>query len=186
MKRLWLLPFFLLLTGCVTYETYEERITVGEDAPLSVTMEFGNLSTGEDASKVDAEFQELVAMVEGDRLLVDAMEAGIYVKERALFVQNGKVFGRIAGIRKDLDRHEDLRATEDGTVLELKKTGGFPVLLATNGQAAEDADVLRVVWPKDARELHWKVRHGPTSENARKNRPHFLKKAESYIEGGAS
>ncbi len=171
-----------MLSGCVSYETYECRIFTEErDYPLyRIEEEFGNLSADDESNSADDLFRDLLTYIEGEEFLFMYLDTGAYVRDRRLVIRDGRVYSRVTSLRKDLSRKEDMRMEGGEVILEMKKEKGLPELLETNGKVSDDAERIRIAWPEDSAEIRWKIRQYRPGEFAVKMQPFFLKKARAY------
>ena len=68
-----------MLSGCVSYETYECRIFTEErDYPLyRIEEEFGNLSADDESNSADDLFRDLLTYIEGEEIALEAQEDAV-------------------------------------------------------------------------------------------------------------
>lgn len=178
-----LLAIVPLLAGCVTSETAEYRVTTREDSAIvDCVQTYNNISTDAEPDEIDEDLEDLLDLTYGDQALLDSMADGYYIKERELFIREGQIFARIRSLTTGVRTIENARLTEDLIILELKKDRhGYPRLVETDGDAQDQDDLLRISWPKDAKELYWKLQEYEFGDEARKNQPVFLEKLRERL-----
>lgn len=189
MKRLSILSVAMLassLTGCYFSETVETRITLGDKASpkAAVFIEYANISSGEaDLDDVKKDFEQLVKDWQGDEYLLDRGEEGMFVKNRELFVRDGKIVGRITGIMKDIDDTYKFWEIEDEKIMLFDDSGDDYELVETNGKLLKTEKNILIVWPQETAELYWKQRISKSaeSESFYKNQPVMVKMLQDYL-----
>jgi hypothetical protein len=174
------------LTGCYFSETVETRITLGDKASpkAAVFIEYANISSGEaDLDDVKKDFEQLVKDWQGDEYLLDRGEEGMFVKNRELFVRDGKIVGRITGIMKDIDDTYKFWEIEDEKIMLFDDSGDDYELVETNGKLLKTEKNILIVWPQETAELYWKQRISKSaeSESFYKNQPVMVKMLQDYL-----
>ena len=92
MKAVVFLALTLLVSGCLDAETYEVRILREQGDPAVVTFEYANIySDATTATGVREDFDELVKLWHGGNVLQEMKDGGILVKNRELFIRDGKI-----------------------------------------------------------------------------------------------
>jgi len=189
MKRMIMMPAIagmLLLTGCYECETIETRIVLhASGSPqATVLLEYDNISSGEAKQEdVKGDFDELLKDWQDDQYLLDRAEEGLVVKNRELFIRDGKIVGRVTGIMKDLGDIYKLWSIEGERIMLVDDMGGDYKLVETNGNILKTDKNTLIVWPEDATELRWVLRQpaDSMSESFEKNRPLMLKMLQEHL-----
>ncbi len=186
MKLILSAAFALFLQGCIVSETIETRIGLGgEGRPVTVIVEYDNISSGEDKEDgVRKDFQDLLDDWFGDQLLLDQAEEGLYVKKREVFIRDGKIVGRVTGIAKDLDILDyTFFSNEDGLIMHFDEEKALEQIVETNGNIMSSEKLTLIVWPKGVTELYWKQRLYDSDEKEafEKNRPLLVQLLKGYL-----
>ena len=161
MRKLIILPLLLfafLLHGCLIYTTVKYEIEFNEDLKSGIIkITYYNLrSSEEDVEKQENDFNDLLQMLIEDDFLLDSMEDGIYVKDRKLYEEDGKLVGYYSGIFRKLKiDSEELNESENERILTIDKDENDKI--ETNGQVLESKDKFIITWPKDTRKLMFKI-----------------------------
>ena len=146
----------LLTAGCLECETWETRILREQGEPAIVILELGNIASDQDdPAKVQSDFDELIGLWRGDETLRDQLSDGVLVKHRELFIRDNKLVGRETNIVNSLRALDELSVSESEISWKLDDE---QELLETNGKAVKTAAGVTIVWPKNAPELHVKIR----------------------------
>ncbi len=188
MKRISILlvaMFMLSLTGCYFSETVETRITLNDKASpkATVLIEYANISSGEaKLDDVKKDFDQLIKDWQGDEYLLDRAQEGMVVKNRELFIRDGKIVGRVAGIMKDIDDMYKFWEI-DGEKIMLFEDGDDYEIVETNGKILKTDKNTLIVWPEDTAELRWTQRLSEItkSESFDKNQPAMVKMLQEYL-----
>jgi hypothetical protein len=189
MKRLSILlavMFVLSLTGCYFSETVETRISLNDKASPKATIfiEYANISSGEaDFDDVKKDFEQLIKDWQGDEYLLDRGEEGMFVKNRELFVRDGKIVGRVAGIMKSIDDTYKFWNIDDEKIMLFEDSEDDYELVETNGKILRTDKNILIVWPEETTELYWKQRISKSaeSESFYKNQPVMVKLLQEYL-----
>ncbi|MCI0472468.1 MAG: hypothetical protein L0Y76_02680, partial [Ignavibacteria bacterium] len=105
--------------------------------------------------KQRSDFDGLVELIHSDEFLLDHVDNGIYVKERRLYEENGKINAFIKGIFKELKEEElKLRVDEEEIVLTCQKDDD--VRIESDGKILETENNMIVTWPKTTNEIYFK------------------------------
>lgn len=188
MKRISMLLIAMLmmsLTGCYFSETIETRITLNDKASpkATVLIEYSNISSGEaNLDDVKKDFDQLIKDWQGDEYLLDRAEEGMFVKNRELFIRDGKAVGRVTGIMKDIDDTYKFWDIEDEKIMLLEDDDDYE-LVETNGKILKTDKNILIVWPKETTELRWTQRlsEKTKSESFDKNQPAMVKMLQEYL-----
>ncbi len=151
--------FLLFIFSCLTFETAEFRIKFNENSMTDGTIEviYSNIQTGEALLKdQQKDFKELVKHYQDDQFLLDQMTDGVYVKERELFEENGKLIGKYNGIFRNFKFDNDpLKLVNDEFILLMDADDE---VVETNGKIIKSEKNIFISWPKDQKELYWKIK----------------------------
>ncbi len=132
--------------GCLMYETVEYRIHLnpnGKSGTLTIT--YRNIeSTADDSAKQAEDFQELMDKWKGDEYLLERMNEGVYVKQRALQLNRGTLVWKEVGIFSDVGKMNEGISYNDTSRIAMGKD---ETVLSTNGTLLISKDSTVVVWP---------------------------------------
>jgi hypothetical protein len=107
LRLLFVTAATLFFAGCYFSATIVTRISLsgeGANPTASVTIEYANISSGEaKLSDVKNDFDQLIRDWQGDQYLLDRAEEGFIIKNRELFILDGKIIGRETGVMKNLN-----------------------------------------------------------------------------------
>ena len=147
-----------LISGCLTYSSVKYEIVFNEDltgGTVKVTF-FDLKSTEADTAKQRKDFLSLVELLFEDDFLLDNIEEGIYIKERDMYVENGKLNVTYGGIfRSSKLAEKDMRTTENERILRFDKNKGD--VATSNGNVVETEDSFIFSWPKDLKNPEFKI-----------------------------
>ena len=149
MQKLHYVLFLLIassFTGCLISEVTQYRLTLNNDFK-SGTFSIIRRNVESNASDTAAQrkdFAELVDNWKSDRYLLDQMEKGLYVKSRAVSVEQNKlvwketaIFSDIGSLVPDFDVNDTIR-------FPLHDTTGL--IITTNGILSSSADGIVIKW----------------------------------------
>jgi hypothetical protein len=163
MKRVFLpsllISCFVLLTGCLTVETKEYRITLKNGISGEATIKFINiLSESDDTTNITKEdFQQLINMyLAGEKLEKD--NPGYRNVKKRLFEANGVLCGEISFSFDSLSTVRVFKFDKDSPYMYYASNPlSSETLIETNGtQGVQWMPV--VFWEKSAREFYVKTR----------------------------
>ena len=183
MRLILVVPFALLLSGCLEIEETEIRVLREQGEPAVITWEFRNIHSDErDSVKIQEDFNGLVEAWRGDKWLTEqAHDDGILVKHRELFIRDNKIFGREMGIVENL---RFIETSPDGSVIRMKKedfdSDADAEITETNGHIVKRDGETFVEWPKNATELRWKIHYG-TADAFGASQPVMLQLLNDYL-----
>jgi hypothetical protein len=153
------------LSGCLTYKAVKYEIEFDEDFKngfIKVTY-YDIMSSEKETDKQEEDFRELVKLAEEKDFLLDSMEDGVYVTERKIFMEEGRINGSFTGFFRRLKIDSGtLKANENERTISLEKYEND--VIETNGQITESTDNCIITWPKDARNLTFKITHSIDEE----------------------
>src|SRR5215510_9346697 len=134
MRLTAVLAFAVLLSGCLATEETEIRVLREQGEPAIVIWELRNIHSDErNDAKIREDFNTLIEDWRGDKTLAEqARNDGILVKDRELFIRDGKIFGREIGIVENL-RNLDIEQSPDRTVIQMKWNDSEGRIIETNG-----------------------------------------------------
>jgi hypothetical protein len=153
----------LLSGGCLCQEFTEYHFTrVPPSGPDRVRIIRRHIES--DASieaERRADLETLIDLLSSDDVLLDALDEGLYVKDRRLAVERGQLVAIETAITRDLhdvdvEWNDRLLNFVSGDTLALHVPAAS--LVSTNGRRIADRDSVWIVWPRDARQLDLVVR----------------------------
>ncbi len=153
-----LLSLLIIFASCLTYSTVRYDIEFDDNFESGkIFVTYTDLRSSEESvEKQKSDFAELIKMLEEDKFLLDSMEDGIYIKERDLSENNGKITGSYSGIFKKLRfDSQELKQTKNERTLTIDKDDGDVV--KTNGKILESADTFIIAWPVDEHKLYFSI-----------------------------
>jgi hypothetical protein len=152
--------FIIFISGCLTYETAEIRITFDENSLTEGTIEviYFNIESSEALLKdQQKDFEELIESYKGDNFLLDLMTDGVYVKERELFEKNSILIGKYRGIFRNYQfDNEPLKITNDEFIILIDLDSDE--IVDTNGKIVKSEKNVFISWPKTQKDLYWKLK----------------------------
>jgi hypothetical protein len=178
-KAVVLLALTLLVSGCLDAETYEVRILREQGDPAVVTFEYANIySDATTAMGARDDFDELVKLWQGEKVLQEMKDGGILVKSRELFIRDGKIIGRLTGIASNLGAVEDI--SMDGSQIRYKADKDW-VIVETNGRALKTSEgEAFAAWPKETTDMRVTFRNSDSKESSRSGQAAILKLFQDY------
>ncbi|MFC2088219.1 hypothetical protein ACFLSX_01330 [Calditrichota bacterium] len=155
-----LIILVLIISGCLTYQTAEFRLRFNDNSRTEGTIEavYYNIETSEVILKdQQQDFRELIEHYQGDKFLLDNISDGIYIKERELYEKNGILIGGYKGIFRNLKfDNEPLKFTNDEFMMIIDTENDD--IIETNGKIIKSEKNIIITWPKDQKELYWKLK----------------------------
>ena len=155
-----LIVILLFIFGCLTFETAEFRIIFNQNSMTEGTIEiiYTNIETSEALLKdQQKDFNELIESFTGDDFLLDQMSDGVYVKERELYEENGKLIGKYKGLFRNFEfDNEPLKIVNDEFILLIDADDDE--IVETNGNIIKSEKNIFISWPKEQKELYWKYK----------------------------
>ncbi len=171
-----LIAILFVLTGCLGYQAVEYRIFFNENfkgGKVQITFEDirsdndvqfiesdkkNSLEIAETRRKRMGDFDDVIKMCTSDEELIDAMDQGIYLKERYLFESNNKLFGRWEGIFSELkfDEGDSLRVLKDEIYLTMEADNDTE-RIETDGNLTLTGNRFTITWPKTKCDIYWKI-----------------------------
>jgi len=153
--------FFCVIafSSCLVYEQMMVTITFAEDFKTGVieVVYSGIASSDSTDQKQKADYDDLIDMLENDDFLLDSVDDGIYVKERHLFVKDGKLCGKYYGIFRKLKMDgENLKEKGEERILQIDTDENDVV--TSNGKIYQSDDNTFIIWPKDNLKITYTVR----------------------------
>jgi len=174
MKVLALL-LVLLTTGCLENEETDIRILRETGDPAVIVMEQANFYSSEsDSLKIREDFDRLIHEWRSDEALTSGAADGFQIKGRDLFLRDGKIVFRTTGILQTLASTGDIQISESSITLTVKED-----IVETNGRIS-DTDPKKIIWPKDATELHVKLRE-ELRESYKASQPQMVQLMQRYL-----
>lgn len=190
---------FLALTGCLIPERIENRVIyTDKNSPPQVTVIWHNLSSdAENDEKLQKDFDDLIDdqiedkddTLESD-LFLGARNRDMRIKERKLYLENGKLQFRITAIPASKEFSDLTSNGERLLVLEMEEAGA----VETNGKLFKTDSNYIIVWPETQKELYWVqyfMAKTPKDKEDREmrerwkvNRPKLVKLFEAYQSKG--
>lgn len=187
LNRRLLIPLFvipLLFTGCLTFDTVTTRIQIQDkDKPAILSVAYSGISSSEAKDEdVRKDFEYLIEEWQGDDYLVDQADEGIIVKDRNVWEENGQIHSSMTGLIPDLDKVYDFWEENEERILLVDIDEGDYELVETNGQILATEKNRLIYWPKNEKELYWKIKLAVEMGSIEKNRPKLLKMWTAYQE----
>jgi hypothetical protein len=147
-----------VITGCLTYSTVEYRLKFNEDLMSgTITVQYSDIRSSEEKiEKQKGDFQDLVELVREDDFLLDSIEEGIYIKERKLFLEKGKLNGSYFGIFRDINLDDEafkFNNDERRIVMSINEDSQ----VESNGKISKNDKSVLITWPKEEREIYIKM-----------------------------
>jgi hypothetical protein len=146
----------LCLTGCLVSETEEERATLGDDGVRGdYTLVMRNIqSDGATPHHQDQDFQLLLDVWQSDSYLLDRVRQGVYVRRRALTVEDGVLVGREDGLFSNPSNIALFVAPDSSIRRPIPRSNR---VTSTNGKVVDMGDTIYVLWPPRTREFTVKM-----------------------------
>lgn len=155
-----LIVIIIILSGCLTYQVAEIRLTFNENSRSEGKIEvvYYDIQSSEALLKdQQQDFRELIENYQSDKFLLDNMSDGVYIQKRELLEKNGILIGGYKGIFRNIKfDNEPLKYTNEEFML-LIDTDGKEVI-DTNGEIVSSGKNIILTWPKDQKELYWKLK----------------------------
>jgi len=104
-------------------------------------------------------------------------DGGILVKNRELFIRDGKIMGRLTGIASDLGAVEDI--SMDGSQIRYKADKAW-VIVETNGRVLKTSEGESAAWPKETTDMRVTLRNSDSKESSRSGQAAILKLFSDY------
>ncbi|MBN2426675.1 MAG: hypothetical protein JXR46_11095 [Calditrichaceae bacterium] len=174
-----LLVLTVLLTGCLTFQSLEYRIVFNDNfnggrvtvrcedigsIKCSVNFSMSEKSETREISKAEIDsmkredFAELLKMYEGDDMLLDEIKRGVYIKERRLFEDDGKLCFEYDGIFRELSLDEEEELTVLNEIITIRfELDDFTDKVETDGKLERKEKLVTITWPKTKKEIYWKI-----------------------------
>lgn len=178
----------LPMVGCLTVETIETRIQLRDRGEPLLIIEYMDISSGEAyAADVKKDFDELIGSWQGDQYLLDRNEEGIIIKNREVFIRDGKIIGRLTGIVKNLHEKYSFWTSNGERIMLFRNYEGDEdyELVETNGKILKTNENIILVWPMQTNELWWKEHEKNHSESSDKNRSPMVQMLKEHLAGQA-
>lgn len=171
----------LLFQGCLSVEYLETEIKFSDDnESATVTFIYRDISSGEsDVDDVKKDFESLIDDWKNDDYLLDRAAEGYFVKERTVFVENGRIVAREMGITKKIDEVYPIWVNNGERIMLIKEDEGLE-LVESNGKIFETGKNTLVTWPEQDRVLYIKQRVMDLGESHVKNRSVMIEMLEEY------
>jgi len=162
MKKLIIIICLLsifIFSSCLVYKQMTVTITFAEDfkTGLIKVVYYDLVSSDSTKNKQMEDFEDLIEMLKDDVFLLDSVDDGIYVKDRRLYEQDGKLCGTYSGIFRKL-KLDDEHLKEKGEERVLQIDTDEEDVVTSNGKIYQSDDNTFIVWPKDQRKLTYTVR----------------------------
>ena len=152
---LYILPIFF--SGCLVSEVTEYRITLNDDwkSGTFTTLMRNVESDSQDSSTQRKDFQTLIDNWKSNRYLLEEMEKGLYVKERKVRSEKGKLVWRESAIFADISKLLPEFSSDEPLKFPLTDTSGQRV--STNGSLTMIKDSLFIIWPPHTKVFEMKT-----------------------------
>jgi hypothetical protein len=179
----------LVVSGCLLPEKIETRIRFNEEnAPAEVTIIYHNMSSeAKDDEALQSDFRELIDSWKGDKYLVQQAKQGLILKDRQVYLENGKLQA------KELSVPTEENFLEEGDMVISRGERIVIVdaddaeIIETNGKILRTEQNYVIVWPEELREIYWIQRLLYDDEDKtrlERNRPKLIKMFEAYQQKG--
>jgi len=165
MKKMYILGLLSLLitiSGCLTYERISFKVVFDDPGKkLSGRMfvaAIGVASTEDSLAKRKEDFDQIVGFLEGDDFLLSEMKNGIYIKNRSLQKEKGKLVFKYDGIFDELNFDDDnfkIKIIKDEIIAIMDQDDDIE---HTNGYVEKDSIHTYIKWPKSTKEIYWDYR----------------------------
>ncbi len=147
-----MIPFLLLLAGCLISERDEYSIHLNADGKSgTVTVVKRNIQSDQpDPARQQADFEELVRDWQGDEYLLDKTGQGVYVKDRRLDVEGGVLVWRETSLFSDFRKLFQEAISGDSVRIVV---GADETVVRTNGDVVQTRDSTTISWPPSTRDF---------------------------------
>lgn len=145
----------LFLSGCLIHEKEEVKIKLTPGGGEIWVIKTGWKSSNEEESKILEDFDNLIKKYEKDGLEKDLAQIGVYILDKKIYLQNGKIIteyhgllpsGSIAYLSQFKEANEEIIH-----VMESPKD----VEIETNGEIFKTQNNTIIVWSSNIKELTW-------------------------------
>jgi hypothetical protein len=146
-----------LLAGCLVSEVTEYKIALNADGKSGTfTIIMRNVeSDSPDSATQRRDYQTLMDRWKGNQYLFDEMEKGLYVKERSLRLEKGKLVWRETALFADISKLIPEFSPDKPLKFPIADTSGQSV--KTNGTLTTVQDSILIVWPPHAKKYELKT-----------------------------
>jgi hypothetical protein len=146
------------LAGCLEVERLEVRIRYDESlAPVALEITYRNLSSDADEpAKLEKDFDVIVAAWRGDAHLIDRAKEGWVVKERSVYLEDGRLHGREVLIPlpdAEWMPADEMLVSGGERIAVVRRDQG--AIAESNGKVLESEKNTLIVWPDSQREIFW-------------------------------
>jgi len=183
-KLLLSLSLVTMFFGCIISEEIETKIQLNADGKTaSAVIEYKNISSGEaEPADVQKDFNNLIEDWQGDQYLLDRAEEGLFIKNREVFIRDGKIVGRVTGIMKDVDKLYSFWVSHNERIMifETESDNDYE-LVETNGKILKTDKNTLIIWPDTASELRWQQRLTKLPGSFEKNQKPMVKILQDYL-----
>jgi len=152
------LTIVLTFSSCLTYRTVEFVADFGDNFNNGeFTAIYSDIRSSEQEPKKQREdFEELLKMTLEDQFLLDHVAMGLYIKERQVYEENGKIMGKFSGIFE--------KVALDDAILEVEGDERYILIdidegdiVETNGKVHKSKEKALIVWPKKQKIISYKI-----------------------------
>jgi hypothetical protein len=190
MKRVYRFPLLcllFLLSACLTVEQISTRIMFDQDKNvIRIHILYDNIASAETVEKdVEADFEYLIDQVEDEAYLLERLEQGFYIKNRRLFIADGKIMAEEALITRDpeaLKKEFGLVLDSTRWMLPMDEGDDDFEVVAHNGALLKSGEKSYLIWPETAGEIYWQSRLRELPEHFEQNRKRMVRKLEQYLQ----
>jgi hypothetical protein len=146
----------MFITGCIISEYDEYRIVMNADGKSGTiyTTKRNIQSDQTDSTKQQEDFEELLDNWKSDSYLLEKTKESMYVKERNLLIEKGKLTWKEVAIFADF--HHLFRDVIVNDTMQIG-FGNDETVIETNGELIRSKDSTIVQWPLTTREFILKV-----------------------------
>jgi hypothetical protein len=179
----------LVSTGCLMPEKTETRIRFNEkNAPAEVTVIYHNISSeAKDEEALQSDFRDLIDSWKGDQYLVQQAKQGLILKERQVYLENGKLQAKELSVptEENFLVEGDMMISHGERIVVIEADEAE--IIETNGKILRTEENYVIVWPEELREIYWIQRpvfDDEDNKRIERNRPQLIKMFEAYQQKG--
>ena len=148
--------FLMVCSGCLVSEVTEYKLALnadGKSGTFTTVMRHVE-SDSPDTSAQRKDFSTLIENWKGDRYLLEQMDKNLYVKERKLFMEKGKLAWRESSIFSDVTKLIPGFSADSSVRFPLTDTSALKI--TTNGKLIVTRDSIFILWPPHTRTFEMK------------------------------
>jgi hypothetical protein len=174
----------LVVTGCLIPEKTETRIRFNEKMRRLKLPSFIIIYRARPKTRsAPKRFRDLIDSWKGDQYLVQQAKQGLILKERQVYLENGKLQARELSVPTEenflVEGDMMISHGERIVVIEADDTE----IIETNGKILRTERNYVIAWPETLKEIYWIQRPAFDDEDNKRierNRPKLIKMFEAY------